>query len=231
MSERPILFSGPMVRAILDGRKTQTRRVVKPQPPIRMTAPTGYEFSVAGHDYMCPYGKTGDRLWLRETWKYDNWTEDGEPFVRYKSDNTVLLKDFPDEWVDKVEDIWANLSERSNIKIDGVARDRRWRPSIHMPRWASRINLEITGVRVERLNDISRDDAVAEGVDWKSCPKYQSMENFQAQRMAEKMGKYGVLSLTIDYVGGYQKIWESINGPGSWDANPWAWVVEFKRVS
>ena len=100
-----------------------------------------------------------------------------------------------------------------------------------MPRWASRIALEITGVRVERLNEISREDAIAEGTDWKTCPTYQSIESFTEQRLAQKLGMACFPVLTIDYIGGYKKLWESINGPGSWDANPWVWVVEFKLIN
>jgi hypothetical protein len=182
MKERPILFSAPMVRAILERRKTQTRRIMKPQP-------YGFLFqkpvkSLGGAEIKCPYGQTGDRLWVRETWGTDA----------------------------------PNLDTcRRGVESDGLfygpyyAADADWfdnhtvrmRPSIHMPRWASRITLEITNVRVERLQDISREDAIAEGT-----PPPDA-----AYSMRDS----------------YMMLWESINGRGSWATNPWVWVIEFKR--
>jgi hypothetical protein len=193
-----MLFSAPMVRAILDGRKTQTRRVVKPQPPADEFG--GYEpmlceiihpaitdrhgneqpgepvFGVTTESgewcLPCRYGGPGDRLWVRET-----WARRGEmKSAIYKAD-----------------------SERAIGAYGAV----RWTPSIHMPRWASRITLEVTGVRVERLRDISESDCRAEGCG----PIYNT--------------------LAVDH---YRSVWESINGAESWTANPWVWVIEFKRI-
>ncbi len=132
MKERPIMFTGPMVRAILDGRKTQTRRVIRPQP--RWVGDPGIPFRTEDADpkgiIQCPYGKPGDQLWVRETWAPNEGDVlAGKAF--YRADNNTIVE--------------------------------RWRPSIHMPRWASRITLEITKVRVERLQDISEEDAKAEG--------------------------------------------------------------------
>lgn len=188
MKERPILFSGPMVRAILEGRKSQTRRVVKPQRhPFgdMLTAnEVALEFSSGTRSVRCPYGQTGDRLLVRETWSK---LVSGQ--VWYKADYHPI-------------------------------NDGNWKPSIFMPRWASRITLEITGVRVERLNEISILDSHAEGVG----------------------GTYGETGISLGFPGlnhewdnktaveQYQWLWESINGPGSWGLNPWVWVVEFKRV-
>lgn len=227
MKERPILFNAAMVRAVLAGTKTQTRRVVKPVGAHHLfqfrgtTAAAGADEptgewgwcgspgSVTRHIH-CPYGKPGDRLWVRETWQYAGFTEDGYPFVRYQADGARRLHDRSpsDEWSERWSDIWAGLSDQSNYDIDGTASDRRWRPSIHMPRWASRITLEVTGVRVERLQDISEADALAEGVD--SLPL--------DTRLATPRLDFSAL-------------WESINGSGSWDANPWVWVVEFRRIT
>jgi hypothetical protein len=231
MKERPILFSAPMVRAILEGRKTQTRRVVKPQPPAghalhgfttfstRMTD-VGKAVWARGdspllcdvHRVRCPYGQPGDRLVVRETWQYADWTEDGMPWIRYRADQaTRLIEDTPEDWSERLTDAWASLSVPENYALDNRAADRRWRPAIHMPRWASRILLEVTGVRVERLQDISEPDAIAEG-----CA-----------------GGHGVIpgySYSATPREQYRALWESINGPGSWDANPWVWVVEFKRI-
>jgi hypothetical protein len=98
-----------------------------------------------------------------------------------------------------------------------------------MPRWASRINLEIAGVRVEQLQDISEADAIAEGVEWDKCPATQNDVSLTAQIAASRIGMAAPYVAKIDYIGGYRRLWESINGPGSWDKNPWVWVVEFKK--
>lgn len=217
MKERPILFSGPMVQAILNGTKTQTRRVVKPQPtqlgfgrncivdayckpapfPLAYYERHGAYWNSSAPLKM-PYGKPGERLWVRETWAPGDWMvfgtakEDPET-VLYKADKSALHWD----------------GRAMALPLDTYAfnwQAVRWRPSIHMPRWASRITLEITAVRVERLQDISRGDCMAEG-----CP-------------------FPNLAGKTDPVAWYRELWESINGPHSWDDNPWVWVVEFKRV-
>lgn len=199
MKERPILMSAPMVRAILDGTKTQTRRVVKGDP-FRYNPPRS------------PYGMRGDLLWVRETWKYTDWTDDGYPFLKYRADGKILLRDdIPSEQSSRVIDIWANLSEPENYDIDGLAADRRWRSSIHMPRWASRILLEVTSVRVERLQDISIHDAMAEGV-------VETNKNLRG------------LGPCLEWCYAYEDLWRSINGPDSWNSNPWVWVIEFRRL-
>lgn len=196
MADRPILFSAPMVRALLAGTKTQTRRVVKPQPSpelladyaeIRVTrGSTRTDAQALSECLPCPYGQPGTKLWVRETW----------------APNTVQ----PLEHRPPADYLYA-ATDSARYAVC------RWRPSIHMPRAASRITLEITGVRVERLQDISEADAQAEG-----CP-------------VECMTPTGDDSgSAIHGPGGYLALWESINGPGSWAANPWVWVVEFKRV-
>lgn len=194
MKERPILFSGPMVRAILEGRKTQTRRVVKRQGDMEFDPADphfgpywlSYATEADGEDakVRCPYGVPGDRLWVRET--YCEFTEDspdrmGAGFY-YRAD-------------------LANQSDSAaeTMRLNGV----KWRPSIFMPRRASRILLEITGVRVERLQDISDDDCRAEG--------YDRSHAFPREWFA--------------------RLWASINGTGSWAANPLVWVVSFQRVT
>lgn len=169
MADRPILFSAPMVRAMLAGTKTQTRRVAKPKRSIE---PMTDE---------CPYGQPGDLLWVRETWAWYGCERDPRE-VLYRADT-------------------SNLPESHG----------RWRPSIHMPRWASRITLRVTGVRVERLQDITEVDAIAEGAQPFRLPCHPQRE-------------------TLRHVDGFALLWESINGAGSWDANPWVWVVEFERV-
>jgi len=189
MKERPILFSDAMVRAILAGTKTQTRRAVKPQP-ARMTESqqrgrffwfeSGDEGNV--REGRCPYGVPGDRLWVRETFSQS---------------------------LDTGEVIW--------YWADGNPRDDGWtraKPSIHMRRAHSRITLEIKSVRVERLHDISEADAIAEGIDWSP-----TMGGYNCA------GEWRNHSVPI-----YRQLWESINGAGAWDANPWVWVIEFERV-
>jgi len=207
IKERPMLFSAPMVRALLDGSKTQTRRVMKVPPKKDFSWDGGYAIiskavSVAinifnrakgvplmGDATPCPYGKPGDRLWVRETCQA---AQDGMTFgVNYLADGSTkwLCRSMDTEWLTMYDYRGA-----SGATI----------PSIHMPRWASRLNLEITSVRVERLNDISEADAKAEGCEPADC--------------------------CHAYYHGFSKLWESINGAGSWEQNPWVWVIEFKRV-
>lgn len=199
MKERPILFNGDMVRAILGGRKTQTRRAVKTWKDGRLP-----NFVTGAREGACPYGQPGDRLWVRESWSGEHWLSNVKPSERLGVANQHRLASFPPEtWY------WA----------DGSPDDGDWekpRPSIHMPRWASRITLEITDVRVERLQDISEDDAKAEGVE----PKLDGYKCYDI----DKMGFYSCAISSFD------SLWSSINGPDNWDANPWVWVVEFKRL-
>ncbi len=217
MKERPILFNGEMVRALLDGRKTQTRRVIKPQP----LGYTGRKFIVpddshkAWHDSddflgFCPYGQPGGRLWVRESTEED--CIGSASISRYCADGAPVLYSGCDD--PEFNGSWA-LWDYPRLK----------RPSIHMPRWASRILLEVTAVGVERLQDISEEDALAEGIDViggaaSTCP----YRNY-------RIGKPGEMSLHCSSpMRSYMTLWESINGPGSWAANPWVCVVEFHRV-
>jgi hypothetical protein len=192
--ERPILFTGDMVRALLDGSKTQTRRAMKPQPcedarfsggfaiqPSKRTQ--GAEISVEAPyvGIACLHGQTGDRLWVREAWK------------THTTFNHLPPRDIPESR------IWY-------IADAGYKAQSRYRQGMFMPRWASRITLEITGVRVERLQDITRGDCMAEG-----CP-------------------FPNIAGGTDPVRWYRELWQQINGPNSWDLNPWVWAIEFKRV-
>jgi len=220
MNERPILFSGPMVRALLDGTKTQTRRVVKPMPKwakqFPICKPEGMkadheilwwngEHEHVGVSQSCPYGKVGDRLWVREAHtihsthgqhriddhRWGPW--DGLP-TRFNEDRTKI----------------AYFREGFDRSFCG-----KWKPSIHMPRWASRLTLEITDVRVERLQDISEPDAMAEGAE--PCANGVWFDRNPAFAGSDAKGAYYAL-------------WEAINGKGSWAANPWVWVVSFEVV-
>lgn len=191
MKERPILFSSSMVRAILDGSKTQTRRVVKQDREGLLDCEPHPAWDAFWQCVACPYGKPGDRLWVRETFAI-------VPRTAYARSDGVQQTLRPDDDHDAA--IYRAGWDRSNGGF-------RWRPSIHMPRWASRILLEIADVRVERLQDISEADAKAEGA---------------------HNHKYNGLDLA--YARAYSDLWESINGPDSWAANPWVWVVEFRRI-
>ena len=235
MKEHPILFSPPMVNAILEGRKTQTRRVVKDIEPdtkwrigqmgeIVCKHPNRGKFGVFIHidddtfpqcDLIpCPFGKPSDRLWVRETWADVN-TPDG-PAICYRADgNYMHWRDFsktfgPDYGIGPSMDYTAYPGDYCMWWEDLLngAPDHRWRPSIFMPRWASRITLEITGIRVERLQDITEDDALAEGVNGDEGPYDQ-----QTPKMC------------------FESLWDSINGKRfPWSSNPFVWVVEFKMV-
>ena len=213
MTERPILFSAPMVRALLDGTKTQTRRVLKPQPandiaPADFPNPAaqGWKSSRrhshgATTAHFCPYGQPGDRLWVRETWQAVR----GDDRARH-----ICTSPRPDVG-------W--LEYAATPREDEPA--YKWRPSIHMPRWASRIDLEVTGVRVERLQRINEADALAEGIERLDSP-HPGVPLYRDYAPGHDS--------TVSPVHSYRTLWEAINGPGSWDANPWAWVVEFRRI-
>jgi hypothetical protein len=213
VKERPILFSGEMVRAILEGRKTQTRRVVKPVqsepkiPPLTMEPWMMYGEQEVDDDgrpmwegyhpdypydakwFTCPYGKVGDRLWVRETF----WTAGEIPNLP-----TVYADDYI-----KTPNGYASVVYRA----DGGYEDGAWKPSIFMPRWASRILLEIVAVRVERVQDISERDAHAEGL--------------------------GMSPMLPHPRAWFRDLWNSINAKRgySWESDPYVWVVEFRNVA
>lgn len=205
MKERGMIFNGEMTRAILDGRKTQTRRIMKVQPsedftPMNMALETDYKarwytpgvvdkdgylqpaskkvFGVSNENegYSCPFGAVGDRIWVRETWARYNIDQNSHD-IAYRATTPA---DWPEEG--------------------------RWRPSIHMPRWASRILLEITNVRVERLKSISDGDAIREGCSTADMKSGDCVADV------------------------FARLWASIYGSDSWNANPWVWVIELKRV-
>lgn len=204
--ERPILFSAPMARAILDGTKTQTRRAVKLPLKDRDFGCelAGNEVGQAEAHRLCPYGQPGDGLWVRETWQHSNF-----PLGPYDDACTVFYR------ADYLDDPHGPDGEKS-----AEGKYRTWIPSIHMYRSASRILLEVTDVRVERLQDISEADAIDEGIG-KTGPAD-----------ADGRRHFGLECSTIDEPTAsraYRLLWESINGAASWAANPWVWVVEFKR--
>ena len=201
MKERPIIFSSPMVRAILDGKKTQTRRVVKPQPYANGMPE---HWSISELAQFCPYGQPGDRLWVRETWMPDAPRDGTWPDTVFYGCKCLPLSLIPEAYQKPAHCLFRSTWEGGDLV--------GWKPSIHMPRWASRITLDVTGVRVERLQDISESDAVAEGV--------------AGGHVA--IPGYGYSATPVEH---YRWLWEQINGSGSWDANPWVWMIEFRRVA
>ncbi|AVE37193.1 morphogenetic protein [Klebsiella aerogenes] len=193
MTERGMIFNSEMVRAILDGRKTQTRRPVKlPVHDKNLGCElAGNELAgelSAGNYLNSAFGKQGDRIWVRETWARYNIDQDSYDMA-YRATP-------PADWPE----------------------GGRWRPSIHMPRWASRILLEITDVRVERLNAISEEDARAEGIIDGGCLNCGEPE------------PCGCANPEPDATDAFAYLWQSIYGQENWNANPWVWVIEFKRV-
>lgn len=216
--EIPILFSAPMVEAIMDGRKKQTRRVIKQLPPETFIH---YLFEKDGKHYKresvngcvelgfkCPYGKPGDILWVRETFCHyttDTGFEIPGTF-RYKTDNNITSEE-------------------------------KWKPSIHMPKAAARIWLEVTDVRVERLQDINPNDACLEGVEYWNID-HDALEGGELQAEFknymwidnEKHNEYAFPTYA-NSVDSFRTLWQSINGPESWEANPWVWVVSFNVLS
>lgn len=233
MKCRPILFNAAMVKAILDGRKTQTRRVVKfpkwlsfdgEQPAEIPFQGVGYQdtrpvkaYDVTNH-CKCPFGTVGDRLWVRETFcvlERHHWhdlTKPRDAIIEYAFNRRNACA--------YCADIVPGSESDDIRKQYGY----KWRPSIHMPSWASRITLEITGVRVERLQGISETDATAEGVESK-CLTQDAM----AYDVMHKNYLTGSFDISLPQYS-FESLWRSINGPDSWAANPWVWVVEFQRV-
>jgi len=222
MKERPILFSEQRVRALLVGQQTQTRRIMKTQAfgpgqdhhegvhafDVNANHLHGYKLmSMADISQHCPYGKPGDILWVRETWRgpivpendLAEYERDPAPFrlpafCQYRADNNEL-----------------GHHAQSGPEADQFG----WQTAIHMPRWASRINLRITAVRAEKIQDISEDDIMAEGVQTDS----HFLNNFFTMNMNAESPKEA-----------YRKAWQKQYGATSWEVNPWVWVIEFARV-
>jgi hypothetical protein len=187
VKERPMLFSAPMVRALLDGTKTQTRRIAKV-----FAGRDELEMILRNHPNQkgCPYGERGERLWVRETWAYN-------PEIPGSASRALFRAD-------------------PGHEHDGIT----WKPSIHMPRALSRILLEITDVRVQRLQDISAEDCLAEG-----CPCYVCGRIMDGLSEADCHCHHAKPAPSD-----YRNLWEQINGAGAWDANPWVWAISFRRL-
>ena len=223
MKERPILFNGPMVRGVLSGQKTVTRRVMKKQPcrPPKLVENGGANFWanplyiqgawMGSQSHACPYGQPGDRLWVREAWAADAQIDAvsprdlsrGEP-IMYPADRAV---------------------RQTGCSMIAPGKTR---PSIHLPRWASRILLEITDVRVERLRDtadLALLDELGDMLD--DC---DSVAGKEFSRIEHLQSAGAPLSMLLEMYG-FKAYWDQANGAGSFDTNPWVWVVEFKRVT
>lgn len=200
---KPIIFSTPMVQAILEGRKTQTRRLVKHHLDDRGTRTTNVPFEDwHGKEVVCPYGKVGGIVYVREAWNVEQYP------VAPEGDHDELL-------------YFYRATEK-------VYTDMRWRPSIHMPKEAARLFLKITDIRVERLQDIQPDDAAAEGIEFVSedlSPHVDGPVKFYKD--------YSPGCGTFEHanpVESFQSLWHFINGPESWNANPFVWVINFERT-
>lgn len=208
MKQHPILFSTPMVQAILNGQKTITRRIVK-GTALEWLKPELFvpDYVTDPNNNLCDYGYAGDTLWVRET-----WTENGLGYYRFKAD-------------------WPEGKGAFTGKSVPEKFRNRWKPSIHMPKKACRLHLEITALRIERLHDITEEDAINEGIQWYKDP---SGSIRYRDYMADASG-YGDPS--VDYPSvptpkhSFRTLWISINGKESWEANPWVWVITFKKIT
>lgn len=213
--DRPILFSGPMVKAILSGLKTQTRRIVKPAPeapfqPLvsfnhgRMEVafgPANRDPSGVGPRWWRPPAQRGDTLWVRETWGMNH----------YQFERGAIPAERPADLTDQY------MAYRATEDDAEILNELLWRPSIHMPRWASRLCLEVTDVRVERLQDITANDAEAEGV--------------REAALGEMVwsGMFGLDRKRCPAKTAFAVLWDEISGQGAWSANPWIWVLDFQH--
>jgi hypothetical protein len=238
MKERPIIFSAPMVRAFLAGTKTQTRRVVKlPRAPDHLGQWEPFWFGGAGckdsrgnpisgrwtigHSRTgaiigCPYGGARDRLWVREAFRFPSSLDRLSPA---DVGEKAVDAGYAGPWAPTLYEAdgartgsWSTFHTPPTDTVPGKLRN-----SLHMPRWASRITLELTEVRVERLQDISVADAIAEG----APPSHPSIDVISRE--------FGYPDFTRSWYA--QQLWEQINGPGSWKANPWVWALSFKRIT
>lgn len=240
--ERGIPFSPAMVRALLAGRKTQTRRGVKRGQVLRIlpgsdlsreerkrinAEPFDWDRNNPAHPSMeelltcCPYGVPGDRLWVRETWYFD--IDPYGPIPKEKPADRLM-----DNLYYRADGECCEQIPECQCYDTGPT---QWRPSIHMPRWASRLTLEVVSVRVERVQDISEADAIAEGVErangttGRDDPAGAHWKNYSSSRR-------GGVDWPVFHNArtSFLSLWDSINGAGSWAANPWVWVIEFRRV-
>ncbi|AXO73639.1 MULTISPECIES: hypothetical protein [Klebsiella pneumoniae complex] len=214
ITERGMIFNAEMVRALLSGRKTQTRRIIKPQPEATLSGSLSGKWlsrplnglllpkieDIAIH---CPFGSVGDRIWVREAFRVHSRATDVATLVYKASERNS----------------WTEQTRRVPVAVcNKPATPEKWTPSLHMPRWASRILLEITNVRVERLNAISEEDARAEGIIDGGCLNCGEPE------------PCGCANPEPDATDAFAYLWQSVYGQESWNANPWVWVISFERI-
>lgn len=230
--ELPIIFTGTDPAKIRAGTKTQTRRIIKP----RKCRHFGCELAaceIAGEikagDYRNAMYKPGMRLWVREAWQYFDWSEEGQPWIRYKSDGMVrFFERVGEDSAGAPIEKWEELSSDENRAIDGKSADRKWRSPLFMPRWASPTVIEVVSVRAEWLQDISEAGAIAEGVrrfDDIPIGKYGSRARWSWDNPKSTDECLGTARHA------FGNLFEKINGPGSWYENPVVEVVEFKVVT
>lgn len=273
MKERGILFGGWSIPKLLDDSKTQTRRVMKPQPPEdtvsfsrihlggvdrwrRYKCDDEYGSVTTEEDRRCPYGVPGDRLYCKETWRIGAWNEnEGTIAVDYRADGYAREEwlTVPDEeaftryWIESSDDAAAaGIQPDPDGGYHWKAGESpcRWRPSIFMPRWASRIDLEITDIRVERVQDISPYDALREGIVLPvsaGCdvhpppPEWEEWDEKRRDEWCEMQGRatyFARCADADDHVTAFHELWDSLHAKRGygWDANPWVWSITFKRI-
>ena len=233
MKERPILMNGESVLGIIDLRKTQTRRVVRGRIALDWLQPGMFSsrYVALPENYLSPYGYSGDLLWVRETWRPGAWREDGRLAIDYKA--SPELTNMPwitipnDELGEKFESLWIKLTDELLALGLESGEDEyfhwepgkcplKWSPSIFMPRWASRLTLEIINLHIEKLNDITEADILAEGIIRSNDGNYLGLNGYPFQYAYEA----------------YFSVWNSIYTKKGYpsDSNPWVWVIEFKPV-
>lgn len=231
MTDRPILFSGPMVRALLDGRKTQTRRILKPKKNgclISSGFTDDYILDPGNREWLESYyrWRIGDRLWVKESHRVAAWDEDGAVWMTYDADGARSRalepsdEDFIERLCSKLDK--AGVPTKENGFYGDIPDNLLRRVSIHMPRWASRLTLTVTDVRVERLQAISAEDAKAEGIEW--IEQFGNGPTYRDYQLSERH----VCEWYSDPIKSYRSLWDTINGAGAWDANPWVVAVSFR---
>ncbi|NSX14044.1 hypothetical protein HTY52_08160 [Cupriavidus taiwanensis] len=217
--ERPILFSGAMVRAIQDGRKTQTRRVATEFDGMDVDKVLARFPNQRG----CPYGEPGDCLYVREAWRS---TKELDPYSGGRIAEMCLDAGYSVPWAPihyEADGQRRNWQDTSTPPHSSPPKPGRYRHARFMPRWACRLVLQITAVRVERLNDCSEADAIAEGI--------EPFTDFQSSGHWKRYRDGGCNSYVDNPIMSYASLWTEINGAGAWEKNPWVWVVEFRRIA
>jgi hypothetical protein len=224
VKERGILFKGELVRAILAGKKTQTRRLVRPQPESvdlvrHVTVPFSGSPKMLQGSLRCPYGVPGDRLWVRETWQAIHVSIDYDTGY---GDDLCAAEKIP---LTSESGYWSPVYAATDPQADMLREDRgfSWRPALHMPRWASRITLEITDVRVQRLQEITEEDARAEGLP-------SIFERFPHMGREQRLTS-GERAADAPHRAAFAVLWDEINGDRAlWLSNPWTWAITFRRL-